>query len=629
MNQRWTRVLHQGFWLGLMSLVALPQLCFWQDSTDPFAPVELALVKTLLPLCVLPWLWQADLDWGAMLKRWPARLLLAWAAWLWVCAMASPSRGGGLKTALEYNLYAAAFFLPAALAVSQRRRLLAALAGASLLASAYALVQHFGADPWRWSTDFNGRPLGTIGNPDFFAGHLVLAWSLCLGWMLAARPGRRAWPAAALALVTWAQIYSRVAGAWLGMLCASGCAGILLWSPAGAWIRQQWGLRRRDIALGAAGLAVLVALAASFGPGQRAWQQFRQEKAISVVNRTMMWRVALNLWRQHPLQGAGLDSYRTLYPELQADILAAEPKAGWNYVVTWLPHENFLYLLCETGLLGLLLFLGAWACAAWSAWKGSASGDPAAPALLLAMAGLAGISLLNTFSNIPPTAVSGFLCMGLAAWPPRSENEAAAQAGRAWTLEPLVMAVVLALLVAVPAGRELVANRYTREAGRAEKRADFGLASQLNSRAVDLGVSRLTPQSLVGLHYALAEDLRQSALTQRDPAQFQALMQAAVQSYQADLAENPWAPEDHNMLGAALGQLGSAARNRDWLQQSAEHLALAAHLSPGYSSALLNLGGSRMMLGDASGAAQAWQELLRYDPSNAQAAQYLASIKRR
>ncbi|HXC63019.1 MAG TPA: hypothetical protein VNZ67_01615, partial [bacterium] len=66
MSQRWNRALHQMFWLGLLALVALPQLCFWQDSTDPFAPVELALVKTLLPLCLLPWLWQAGLDWGAL-----------------------------------------------------------------------------------------------------------------------------------------------------------------------------------------------------------------------------------------------------------------------------------------------------------------------------------------------------------------------------------------------------------------------------------------------------------------------------------------------------------------------------------------------------------------------------------
>ncbi|HXB98460.1 MAG TPA: O-antigen ligase family protein, partial [bacterium] len=601
MNARWTRTLRLLFWLGLMALVSLPQLCFWQDSTDPFAPVELALVKTLLPLALLPWLWQSRLDWAALLRRWPARLLLGWAAWLWVCALASPSRAGGLKTALEYNLYASVFFLPAALAQTQRRRLMAALAGASLLASVYALVQHFGGDPWRWSTEFNGRPLGTIGNPDFFAGHLVLAWGLCLGWLLAAPAGRRRWPAAAFALITWAQLYSRVAGAWLGMLLALACAAALLLLPAGERLRRAWGWSRRGVALSLAALAVAAALGLSVGPGRRAWEQFRQEKSVSVVNRTMMWRVALNLWREHPLQGAGLDSYRTQYPQLQSEILASEPKAGWNYVVTWLPHENFLYLLCETGALGLLLFLGLWAGAAWSAWRRAADGERAAPALLLALAGLAGIALLNTFSNIPPTALGFFLCAGMAVWPARTDAEAAADAARPWALEPLVAAAVVALLVAVPAGRELVANRYTREAGRADKRGDFGLAAQLNSRAIGLGVARLTPQSLVGVQYSLAEDLRQSAQAQPDPAQFQALMQAAVQAYQADLAENPWAPEDHNMLGAALGQLGSAARRADWLQQSAQHLELAAHLSPGYGSALLNLGGSRMMLGDVSG----------------------------
>jgi O-antigen ligase len=628
MKPRAARTLRTLFWLALVAALTLPQLCFWQNSTDPFAPVELALVKTLLPLALLPWLWQARLDWGTLFKRWPARLLLAWAAWLWVCALASPSRAGGLKTALEYNVYASIFFLPAALGAPQRHKLLAALAGASLLAAVYALFQHFGADPWRWSTDFNGRPLGTIGNPDFFAGHLVLAWGLCLGWLLAAPAGRRRWPAAAFLLLTWAQLYSRVAGAWLGMLLAAGCAAAFTLLPAGGPVRARWGWTRKGLAMALTAVALAGALGMSVGPGRKAWEQFKAEKAVSVVNRTMMWRVALELWREHPLQGAGLDSYRTQYPRLQADILTAEPSAGWNYVVTWLPHENFLYLLCETGLLGLFCFLGLWAGAAFCAWKGSAAGEADALPVLLALAGLAGISLLNTFSNIPPTALSFFFCLGLAAWPPRPAVETAQDAQRPWSLEALAAAVVLGLLLAVPAGRELAANRYTREAGRADKRGDYGLASQLNSRANDLGVARLTPQSLVGVQYSLAEDLRQAAQTQRDPAQFQALMQAAIQSYQADLVENPWAPEDHNMLGAALGQLGSAARRTDWLQQSAQHLALAAHLSPGYSSALLNLGGSRMLLGDASGAAQAWQELLRYEPGNAQAAQYLASIKR-
>ena len=67
----------------------------------------------------------------------------------------------------------------------------------------------------------------------------------------------------------------------------------------------------------------------------------------------------------------------------------------------------------------------------------------------------------------------------------------------------------------------------------------------------------------------------------------------------------------------------------DWVQESAAHLRLADELNPGYSAALLNLGGSYMILGNYSGAAQAWQELLKGDPDNAQAKAYLAGLQGR
>lgn len=625
MSPRASALLRKLWWLGLLALLTLTQLCFWQDSNDPFAPVELALAKTLVPLCLLPWLWQAGLDWRALLARWPARLLLAWMAWLWVAALEGPSQANGLKTALEYNLYACLFFLPAALDRERRRQAMAAFMGASLLAAAYGLLQHFNADPWRWSTNFDGRPLGTIGNPDFFAGHLVLAWSLALGWLLSSRPGRRALPGAVLALLTWAQVYSRVAGAWLGMGCAGAAAAGLLLTPPGSWLRRNWGLRRRSVALALVSLTLAAGAAVSIGPGREAWQRFRQEKAVSVVNRRMMWRVAVGLWERHPVQGAGLDSYRPLYPRLQAEILAAEPQAGWNYVVTWLPHQNYLYLLCETGLIGALLFMGAWAVAALEAWRRLRRGDALALSLFLALTGLAGVAMLNTFSNITATALAFFLLLGMAAWPARDSPASESPV----SLETAVASLVLALLLAVPAGKELAANRYTREAGRADKRGDFATEAQLDRRAADLGVARLSPQSLVGVHFSLGEALRQSAQQQPDPRAAQAQMQGAVEAYQADLAEGPWAPETHNMLGAALGQLGSMNHDAALLGQSAQHLETAAWLSPGYSSALMNLGGTRMLLGDVSGAAQAWQQTLVADPDNALAKGYLAALKGR
>lgn len=604
--------IRQAQWLGLLALLMLPQLCFWQNSTDPFAPVELALIKVLAPLALLPWLLRGIPDWRALLKPWPARLLLAWAAWLWVSALLSPFSADGLKTALEYSLYASAFFLPAACTPAQRRALLAAFFAASALAALYAFFQHFGADPWRWSTEFNGRPLGTIGNPDFFGGHLALAWSLALGWLIAAGPQhrRRAW--AVFGFLSVVQWFSRSVGPWLGMAGAAALALLLLLLPAGGILRERAGLSRKRLWEGLAATLLFVGMALFSPPGRHFSQRMRAEKATSVTNRLMMWRVAETLWKTAPIQGAGLDSYRPLYPKIQADILKAEPQAGWNYVVTWLPHENFLYLLCETGLIGLGLFCGFWLLILLQGARGALGGQREAFPVLLAVSSLLGVSLLNTFSNIPPTALGFFFLSGLLIWP---SLDAQAQPPKALSSEALVASLLLALLMGVPAAKELVANRLTREGGRYSKQNDFAGAAAFVRKAAEQDHAKFTPQSLIGVNFQLGEALRNSGR-----------LEEAIAAYREDLKENPWAPEVHNMLGASLGQWGSMQRRADWVLESAAHLRLADELNPGYSAALLNLGGSYMILGNYSGAAQAWQELLKGDPDNAQAKAYLAGL---
>jgi O-antigen ligase len=605
-------IIQRAQWLGLLALLVLPQLCFWQDSTDPFAPVELALIKVLVPLALLPWLLGAGEKAAVLVRSWPARLLLGWAAWLWVSAILSPFSADGFKTALEYGLYASAFWLPAVCSAPQRRALLWAFFGASLLAALYGIAQHFHQDPWMWSTDFTGRPLGTIGNPNFFGGHLVLAWGLGLGWLLAARPGQRRWPLLAFGTLSLVQWYSRSVGPWLGMAASALLALGLLLTPAGAALRARNGLTRGALLKGLGALALVLALLFASPFGQSFRGRMASEKGLSVTNRLMMWRVATDLWKTAPLQGAGLGAYRPLYPKFQAAVLQAEPKAGWNYVVTWLPHENYLYLLCETGLIGLGLFLAFWGAALWQGLGRAVQGDREALMALLAAAGLLGSSLLNTFSNIAPTALGFFFLCGLLAWSARPEP----LPERRLSTEALVAALIATLVLGVPPLKELVANRLTREAGRYAKRGDNAGAVPFARKAADQGHINFTPQSLVGVNFQLGEALRNSGQ-----------IEAAIAAYREDLKANPWAPEVHNMLGAALGQWGTMNRRADWVSESADHLRLADELNPGYAAALLNLGGSYMILGNYSGAATAWEKLLTVEPNNEQAKAYLQQLK--
>jgi O-antigen ligase/Tfp pilus assembly protein PilF len=583
--------------LSLLALIFGMQLVFWQECQDPFSPVELAWIKILLPLGLLPFFAVRWPGFKALLGHWAAKAAAAWIVWLWVCAAFSPDHEAAGKNALEYSLYTLLFFLPALLSIAERRRLLYAFFGACLLATIYGIAQHFDFDPWKWSTNFAGRPLGTMGNPNFFGGHLVLAWGIALGLFVTAAPQKRLRWGLFLAALSLVQFYSWTVGVWLGM--AGAAAAVVIWSlsPAGGGLRAKWHIKRSALLLGAGAMLIVVA---------GAWFASRHElsegKSASITNRLMMWKVAIKLWQEKPVQGIGLTQYRRRFADTQAGILSSEK--GWNYVVTWLPHENFLYLLCETGLIGLALFCAAWALALLRARERLRSLDSEAWAAALGCLGMVGVSLLNTFSNIPPSAAAFWLLLGLLAFPPR---RVVPEPGISW-LPAVCAAGLVSLVLGYFAGREISAQRMMREGLRKKKTGELQLSASMLEKAAEMNIKEFTPQESVGIWYELGEVLRSGG----------ALPQA-TDAYAKDLENNPNSPETHNMLGAALGQQGKPA-------ESAIQLREAIRLSPGYGPAMLNLGIAYATNNNLSGAAETWNKLLVLEPDNTDAKKYLAQL---
>ena len=68
-----------------------------------------------------------------------------------------------------------------------------------------------------------------------------------------------------------------------------------------------------------------------------------RETTINGINRWDLWKAAYRLWLTAPWVGHGLSSFPVLYNGTDSDLLH--------------PHDIFLEMLCETGLVGLALFL--------------------------------------------------------------------------------------------------------------------------------------------------------------------------------------------------------------------------------------------------------------------------------
>ncbi|MET8976272.1 O-antigen ligase family protein [Streptomyces sp. NPDC004539] len=168
-------------------------------------------------------------------------------------------------------------------------------------------------------------------------------------------------------------------------LIAAVCAGALLVPLAlsfsrGAWIATALtctvqlvlaGLRRA-LKVGAVVAALGIILVGGFGVGSAMLQervssitQVTDAPDQSVTDRYTMWAAAIGMWREQPLTGVGLKGFpehRDTHASLALSSGSDTEGAGSAYVKQPLlsPHNMYLLILSEQGLIGLLALAGGW-----------------------------------------------------------------------------------------------------------------------------------------------------------------------------------------------------------------------------------------------------------------------------
>jgi O-antigen ligase len=206
------------------------------------------------------------------------------------------------------------------------------------------------------------RAVGTFGPTDVMGMATVVSYGLvaAVGLALGARTAARRTPAllCALALLLpLALSFSR--GAWIATVVACG-AQVLL---AGV---------RRAVRLFAVTAAAAVVLVGGFGVGSQLLQerlssitQVADAPDQSVTDRYTMWAAAVDMWSEHPATGVGLkgftaqrDSHASLALSSGSDIAGAGTAFHKQALLS--PHNMYLLVLSEQGLVGLLALVGSW-----------------------------------------------------------------------------------------------------------------------------------------------------------------------------------------------------------------------------------------------------------------------------
>ncbi|MET9622525.1 O-antigen ligase family protein [Streptomyces sp. NPDC006464] len=289
------------------------------------------------------------------------------------------------------------------------------LVGLALLQGAVGVVQFLtGTGASYMGEDI--RAVGTFGPTDVMGMATVVSYGLVIatGIALGSAGGRvrtAALVCAGLLFVPLVVSFSR--GAWIATVLT--CAVQLLLS----------GLRRAGrVALVVGALAVV--LVGGFGIGSAMVQErlssITQVTAApdqSVTDRYTMWAAAGQMWRAEPVTGVGLKGFPQ-YRDANASLAlssgsdTAGAGAGFQRQPLLSPHNMYLLVLSEQGLVGLLALAGSWVALLVGALRRRGRGTDCA----LVAVGLLGWQLVDFFyADIGgPSTVLMSVVLGLAAW---------------------------------------------------------------------------------------------------------------------------------------------------------------------------------------------------------------------
>jgi len=313
----------------------------------------------------------------------PTLALLAVAA---ISTIRSPHPLESVATLLEWLAYAAAFAITVQVTRADNgldaRLLLRVLWASAFVAILYGLFQQFvnlpllagmiATDSGRVLSELRmserhigdlmaratGRIFSTFLLSNSFAGFLALVFPGFLGYVLdRVRGGERGrwflgvaafWLAAALACLVLT--YSK--GGWVAFAVGMAAFALML---GRALLRRHARLVAGVVAAAAAAFALL--LATKVVP-----VQIFRDFVTSFDIRVGYWQGALSMARDHPVGGVGLGTFGDRYPRYRP--LLAHPAQD--------THNDYLQVLAELGVPGLLAFLWLWAACLRNAFAGPA-----------------------------------------------------------------------------------------------------------------------------------------------------------------------------------------------------------------------------------------------------------------
>ena len=398
--------LHQLLFLLSVGLI-LP-LLYTRDTVEPvlmprFLALSLAMMLMLGIYCFRP-----RPDYGVLRRMIFAAMLLYFTGSALSLSVAL-NLGEGLVDLLKLPLGMILCFVTVQLLLEDERFLAYLSATVStlvLILSLIGLAQYFGLAFKEIPGNF--ILYATMANKNLLASYLLLAMPFVwYGILFFGGKGRiLAMLAYLTAVLVIAMVHARTAGVTGGMLLALLAAILLLvrgnYFTIDAGVRKIL-LRRLAQVLGATAVPLLLAVLIYYGHTARDANLDRAITAASVGvssvdERLQLWEKTLQMVRDHPLLGVGIGNWKLFIPAYGSEGLRSAGGAV-NFVR---PHNDFLWVLSESGLPALLGFLAIFFLGGYYAWRlVSRSNQPAVQITALLFAGGIAAYLVVSLASFP------------------------------------------------------------------------------------------------------------------------------------------------------------------------------------------------------------------------------------
>lgn len=240
----------------------------------------------------------------------------------------------------------------------QINRLLTVTFVGAFLTCVYGMLQHYGIDWVNWYPK-EVRIISSLGNPTFFAAYLVILIPISINLFLENKSlAVRVILGLLSGLMYLCLLFTYTRAAWLGLMVAVAIDVLLLVGLIGfRYISKTRATLYAGIMAVFLVLLTVVAMyqsPASMGVKQRLASSFQTQEA-SNVQRIVIWKDALTMFKAHPAFGVGVGCF-----EVNSKYMPPQFYSTGSGVIVDHSHNELLEQAAETGVVGVALFL--WLC---------------------------------------------------------------------------------------------------------------------------------------------------------------------------------------------------------------------------------------------------------------------------